>query len=323
MRLQETPDGIGIALRSVLRASVARHAELVAQGVSGLEEEISATLIPSSIGATPEISPAEVDRLADALLPLLRRQVRHARDLVAPPGDMVAQACRVLARTDLRAPDSPVVTATLRIVHVAVLRRTALRADPRHLTFLTSLTDAAARLLLHLAERYPTPLLTRLDVRCETLRHRAPSPRHIRLVEDESIVLSPDEPLVTRSVIAELERLMLVHWSDGVITPRENPGFANARRRARLGTPTLSEGLRRWFAGQHMAPVVDDEGGPARPSGVGGIELRYRILQLTPGARSLAMSVRLPRSAHRWRQNRDDGRNGQREPADRRLRDRQ
>ncbi len=270
MSFQDTPEHFDRALRAVLRVSDASP-------------------------ATEAPSEAQIHRLITALTPELRPRVFRASDLVAPPGDMVIQACRLFDRDDLASPSAPLGTATVRVLSAALHRPTALRADPRHLVVLHSMTNDDARLLLRLARCSPTPILARFDVRCEVLQHRSPSPRRIRLVDEDAVVVTPGDPPLTRALTGTLERLALVQWTEGVITPRENPGFTRARRRARLGTPTLREGLRRWLAGHHMAPVPDDEGGArATSSGVGGLELRYRILQLTTQGRGLAMALRPP-----------------------------
>jgi hypothetical protein len=91
-----------------------------------------------------------------------------------------------------------------------------------------------------------------------------------------------------------LERLGLVVWSERRLTPAENPRFARDRRRARLGSVSFANGLRRWLAGTHLAPVSDDDlllPAADNRQVVGGIEVSYRALDLTHEGRDLIRAV--------------------------------
>jgi hypothetical protein len=244
--------------------------------------------------------------LIDVLSTRFERERRSPRDIVAPLPVVAAAVHDVFV---LNVPTtSPRARLGVNLLSTAMHRSTALVVGARHAALLAELSELDARIVLALARRWPAPLLTRLELRCETLRGSARVTRRLRVVDDAndgSDRLDEFAVSLQRDHTASLERLGLVTWSERTITPTEDPRFARARQQARMGTVSFADSLRRWLAGTHLAPVEDDEViiPPVPNRGViGGIEVSYRAIHVTDEGRSLLRAVRPARRLvdRRW-----------------------
>lgn len=249
-------------------------------------------------GTTPT---SDVERLVEPLSSRLKFDALWANAVVAPLPTLLSCALELTASDQHARSDPALQHAALNLLATAMRRPTALFACRRHGELLTQLAASDMMLLSSLARRHPAPLLLQLELRCETLRNRAPMPRRIGIVGNAAETVESDIawPL-SREHTATLERLELVEWVDRTIIPAEDPDFIRARYQARIGTVTLRQGFRLWLAGKHLGPVGMEKGQTPASRSLGGIELFYRTIGLTAAGRDFARAVcDVPRSADR------------------------
>lgn len=177
--------------------------------------------------------------------------------------------------------------AALNLLAASMRRETALRVTAQHGHLLEQFSCRDLAVIDALATTRSHAWLQRCELRFETVRRDKIIPRRLRMIEEHFRLRGapPPSPFSVEETDA-LERAGLVAWVDSSVTPRNSYRFLRAWRQMRLGRVPFRVGLQRWLAGQHMAPIQQEDRQPLRGDVVGGIEIHFRTLELTDSGRT-------------------------------------
>ena len=252
----------------------------------------------SALGSSGPSSAAFEATLVALMPPLcarLNERDWYGDTVVAPLPALLASVMRIVQREGSDVEQAVLCDAAYNVLSAAMRRRTALLATAQQGALLEQVTHHDVHLLRALAARVPHACMARCELRFETIRKNKILPRRLRLGDDPDVRATHGVNSSLRDAsAATLEMLGLAAWTDTVIVPLEDPAFATAWRHLRLGTVSFVDGLRRWLAGQHMAPIRHEDRQQQNRLAVGGLEVSFRSFALTRDGHRMAQAMRTP-----------------------------